>query len=104
MIVYFSNYLRNSFFCSSDKQNYNFESKYVLDGVRGKLLNSLNALEHEAYSGDIILKSGKRPLSLNAVAEGPKLRLLWTAFQQVEEEARIILIFSFYDCHMHILY
>ncbi|XP_057437032.1 uncharacterized protein LOC130729332 [Lotus japonicus] len=75
---------------SSDKQNYNFESKYVLDGVRGKLLNSLNALEHEAYSGDIILKSGKRPLSLNAVAEGPKLRLLWTAFQQVEEEVNNI--------------
>ncbi|XP_019461739.1 PREDICTED: uncharacterized protein LOC109360954 [Lupinus angustifolius] len=70
----------------SSKKSYQAESKYALDMVRGKLLNSLNALEHEAYSRDIILQSAKQPLSLTAVAEGPKLRLLWAAFQQVEEE------------------
>ncbi|XP_061367174.1 uncharacterized protein LOC133310288 [Gastrolobium bilobum] len=75
---------------SSEKQNYRVESKYVLSVVRGKLLNSLNALEHEAYSGDIILQSAKRPLSLNAVGEGPKLRLLWAAFQHVEQEVNNI--------------
>ncbi|CAL0304516.1 unnamed protein product [Lupinus luteus] len=70
----------------STKKSYQAESKYALDVVRGKLLNSLNALENEAYSGDIILQSAKQPLSLTAVAEGPKLRLLWAAFQQIEEE------------------
>lgn len=84
------------------KKNCQVESKYALDAVRGKLLNSLNALEHEAYSGDIILQSASRPLSLNAVAEGPKLRLLWAAFQQVEEEAGIVFIFSFQYIYMHI--
>ncbi|KAK7395364.1 hypothetical protein VNO78_15916 [Psophocarpus tetragonolobus] len=75
---------------SSPKQNYGLESKYVMNVVRGKLLNSLNALENKAYSGDIILQSAKKPLSLSAVARGPKLRLLWAAFQQVEEEVNNI--------------
>lgn len=72
------------------------ESNYVLDVVREKLLNSLNALEKEAYAGDIILQSAKRPLSLKAVAEGPKLRLLWAAFLQVEEEVGIVICFSLF--------
>ncbi|XP_027350110.1 uncharacterized protein LOC113861476 [Abrus precatorius] len=75
---------------SSVKQNYGIDSKYIFNVVRGKLLNSLNALEYKAYSGDIILQSAKRPLSLSAVAKGPKLRLLWAAFQQVEEEVNNI--------------
>ncbi|KAK7338905.1 hypothetical protein VNO77_19539 [Canavalia gladiata] len=79
---------------SSAEQNYGVEANYVLNVVRGKLLNSLNALEHKAYSGDIILQSAKRPLSLSAVAKGPKLRLLWAAFQQVEEEVNNISSFS----------
>lgn len=68
--------------------------------VREKLLNSLNALEKEAYAGEIILQSTKRPSSLKAVAEGPKLRLLWAAFQQVEEEVGIVFNFSFHYCHI----
>lgn len=79
---------------SSAKQNYGLESKYVLNVVRGKILNSLNALEDKAYSGDIILQSAKKPLSLSAVARGPKLRLLWAAFQQVEEEVNNIISIS----------
>ncbi|XP_052729168.1 uncharacterized protein LOC108329603 isoform X3 [Vigna angularis] len=79
---------------SSAKQNYGLESKYVLHVVREKILNSLNALEDKAYSGDIILQSAKKPLSLSAVARGPKLRLLWAAFQQVEEEVNNILSIS----------
>ncbi|KAK7255928.1 hypothetical protein RIF29_29356 [Crotalaria pallida] len=71
---------------SSVKNNDQVQSKYALNVVREKLLTSLDTLELEAYSGDIILQSAKRPLSLTAVAEGPKLRLLWAAFQQVEEE------------------
>ncbi|XP_027926364.1 uncharacterized protein LOC114183520 [Vigna unguiculata] len=79
---------------SSAKQNYGLESKYILNVVREKILNSLNALEDKAYSGDIILQSAKKPLSLSAVARGPKLRLLWAAFQQVEEEVNNILSIS----------
>ncbi|KAI4356433.1 hypothetical protein L6164_000455 [Bauhinia variegata] len=71
---------------SAVKSNDRLNSKRALNVVRQKLLNSLNALELEAYSGDCILDYAKRPLSLNAVAEGPKLRLLWAAFRQVEEE------------------
>lgn len=78
------------------KQNDQVESKYVLDVVREKILNSLKALENEAYAGDTTLQYAKRPLSLNAVAEGPKLRLLWAAFLQIEEEAGIVFIFSFH--------
>ena len=76
------------------KKNYQLESEYALNVVSGKLLNSLNTLEHEAYSGDIILHAAKRTLSLNAVAEGPKLRLLWAAFQKVEEEAGTVFLIS----------
>lgn len=64
--------------------------------VREKILNALKALENEAYAGDTVLQYAKRPLSLNAVAEGPKLRLLWAAFLQVEEEAGVVFIFSFH--------
>ncbi|AES79173.2 uncharacterized protein [Medicago truncatula] len=84
-----NNSVKNALRDSSDisvQQKDQVESNYVLDVVREKLLNSLNALEKEAYAGDIILQSAKRPLSLKAVAEGPKLRLLWAAFLQVEEE------------------
>ncbi|KAL5057517.1 hypothetical protein RYX36_029121 [Vicia faba] len=87
-----SNSIKNALGESSDisgsamKQNDLVESNYVLDVVREKLLNSLKALENEAYVGDTILQYAKKPLSLNAVAEGPKLRLLWAAFLQIEEE------------------
>ncbi|CAJ1796996.1 unnamed protein product [Sphenostylis stenocarpa] len=79
---------------SSANQNYGVESKYVLNVVRGKIWSSLNALDDEAYSGDIILQSAKKPLSLSAVARGPKLRLLWTAFHQVEKEVNNIISIS----------
>ncbi|MED6216775.1 hypothetical protein PIB30_117643 [Stylosanthes scabra] len=72
------------------KENYKLESKYAFNAVRGKLLNSLNALEQKAYSGDIILHSAKQTLSLNAIAGPPKLRLLWAAFQAVEEQVNNI--------------
>lgn len=75
------------------KSNDQLNSKHALNVVREKLLNSLNALDLEAYSGNCILESVKWPLSLNAVAEGPKLLLLWDAFQQVEEEAGLTYFF-----------
>ncbi|KAM7263648.1 hypothetical protein ACFE04_001331 [Oxalis oulophora] len=58
--------------------------------VRGKLLECLDAIELESNLGNKVLeleqKQTKRPLSLYAVAEGPKLRLLWASFQQLEKE------------------
>ncbi|XP_028796889.1 uncharacterized protein LOC114752325 [Neltuma alba] len=75
---------------SAMENTYQLNSKYVLNVVREKLLNSLNTLEYKAYSGDCIIQSVKRPLSLNAVAEGPKLRLLWAAFEKIAEEVNNI--------------
>lgn len=81
------------------KNDYQLNSKYVLDVVREKLLTSLNTLEYKAYSGDCVIQSVKRPLSLNAIAEGPKLRLLWVSFEQIEQEAGI----SSFVLHLRIL-
>ncbi|XP_054783731.1 uncharacterized protein LOC129290775 isoform X2 [Prosopis cineraria] len=75
---------------SAVKNNYQLNSNYVLNVVREKLLNALNTLEYKVYSGDCTTQCVKRPLSLNAVAEGPKLRLLWAAFEQIEEEVNNI--------------
>ncbi|KAF3435998.1 hypothetical protein FNV43_RR23090 [Rhamnella rubrinervis] len=67
-------------------------SKYALDVVKGKLLNSLDAFERGANLGNIILEYGerrtKRPLNLSALADGPRMRLLWASFQRIEEEVK----------------
>lgn len=80
-----------TFNCSAMKNDDQVESKYALDVVKRKLLDSVNALEHGRKLGTRILEfeehHAKQPLSLNAVAEGPRLHLLWASFQQVEEEA-----------------
>ena len=88
-VIYWKCYL----FCSASKNDYQLDSKYIFNVVRGKILGSLNALEHDTYSGDCIFQSLNQPLSLNAIADGPKLRLLWAAFRQVEDKAGIVFIF-----------
>ncbi|XP_059432345.1 uncharacterized protein LOC132165700 isoform X2 [Corylus avellana] len=79
-----------TFNCSAMKNDDQVESKYALDVVKRKLLDSVNALEHGRKLGTRILEFeehyAKKPLSLNAVAEGPRLHLLWASFRQVEEE------------------
>lgn len=79
---------------SSFKKDDRVDSKHALDVVRRKLLDSLYTLEHGNYLGDRILEFGehnaKRPLSLNAVSEGPRMHLLWASFQQVEKEVNNI--------------
>ncbi|XP_024030073.1 uncharacterized protein LOC21398313 [Morus notabilis] len=64
--------------------------KYALDVVKEKLLDSLDAFERGANLGSRILEynesRSKRPLHLSAVADGPRLRLLWAILQQIEEE------------------
>ncbi|XP_065633403.1 uncharacterized protein LOC112026550 isoform X2 [Quercus suber] len=75
---------------SAMKNDDQLNSKYALNVVKGKLLDSLKALEHcqnlEERVREFEEHHAKGPLSLNAVPEGPRLHLLWASFQQVEEE------------------
>lgn len=79
---------------SAMKKDDQIDSKYALDIVKGKLLDSLKALEHCQSLGERVHEfeehRAKGPLSLNAVPEGPRLRLLWASFLQVEEEVNNI--------------
>ncbi|PON70787.1 phosphoglycolate phosphatase [Parasponia andersonii] len=68
--------------------------KYVLDVVKRKILDSLDAFERGPNFRNRILGYNehhpKRPLNLSALADGPRLRLLWATFQQIEEEVNDI--------------
>ncbi|CAH2044712.1 unnamed protein product [Thlaspi arvense] len=76
---------------SSGRDTY-FEGdlKSVWDVVKGKLLDSLDAIKRESTLGNRVLKTkppqGKPPLSLYAISEGPQVYLLWSCFQKLEEE------------------
>ncbi|KAL9669994.1 hypothetical protein QQ045_007544 [Rhodiola kirilowii] len=69
-----------------DKQS----NSHAWDVVKGKLVDSLNAIEHLSDLGIQIKEtdevSGKVPLGLYAIAEGPRLRLLCFCLQQLQEE------------------
>ncbi|XWS31298.1 hypothetical protein CRYUN_Cryun23aG0065100 [Craigia yunnanensis] len=72
---------------NSDEDNL----KQVWDVVRGKLLDSLDAFEHGSDFRNGVLdeqQRAKRPLSLYAVSEGPKIRLLWASLRHLEEEVK----------------
>lgn len=82
--------------------------KYAWDVVKGKLLDSLNAIEHIGSLGNGVVESDQRakwPLSLHAIADGPRLRLLWASFQQLEKEAGTVSVISFsgyfFMCFFH---
>lgn len=81
--------------CSATKNN-DTDSDYALDAlnaVKKKLLDSLEALELGGKLGNRVLEPEgyytKRPLSLNAIADGPRLRLLWASLQRIEEEVSL---------------
>ncbi|GAV70682.1 DUF3685 domain-containing protein [Cephalotus follicularis] len=69
--------------------------KYAWDVAKRKLLDSLDAIERRSNWGSRVLEPEqhhpKRPLSLYALSEGPKLRLLWASLQQLEEKVNSIL-------------
>lgn len=98
-LIFYSFFLfTGDLFCfSAVKDNDTVDSKYALDVVKGKLLGSLNALENGHNLGYNSLgfeeHHAKQPLSVNAVAEGPRLRLLWASFQQIEEEVGTVTYF-----------
>ncbi|KAJ0232259.1 Phosphoglycolate phosphatase [Hirschfeldia incana] len=66
----------------------------VWDVVKGKILDSLDAIKRESTLGSRVLKpkppQGKPPLSLYAISERPQLYLLWSCFQKLEEETNKI--------------
>lgn len=84
---------------------------YAWDEVKMKLLDALDVIEHDGSLASQAVEcensSFKNPLSLYAISEGPRLRLLWATLQQLQNEAgtvsnaslftilSIIFIFSF---------
>ncbi|XP_038898894.1 uncharacterized protein LOC120086352 isoform X2 [Benincasa hispida] len=68
--------------------------KHALDVVKGKILDCLDAFERRKSMESEVFEftecHAKRPLSLNAIGEGPRLRLLWASFQLIEEEVNNI--------------
>ncbi|KAA8543471.1 hypothetical protein F0562_021034 [Nyssa sinensis] len=87
---------------SATKNDEDFNLKLAWNIVEGKLVDSLNAIEHEDNVGDTVIKfeqdNAKRPLSLYAVADGPRLRLLWASFQWLKQEVDNILGSSVSAC------
>ncbi|XVF21404.1 hypothetical protein REPUB_Repub12eG0087600 [Reevesia pubescens] len=72
---------------NSDQDNLN----HLWDVVKGKLLDSLDTIERGSDFRNGVLdeqQCAKRPLSLYAVSEGPKMRLLWASLQQLEDEVK----------------
>ncbi|KAJ8749487.1 hypothetical protein K2173_025682 [Erythroxylum novogranatense] len=71
---------------------------YPWDAVKAKLLDSLDALEHRSDIRNSALEvdqhCSNRPLSLYALSEGPKLRLLLTCLRKLQEEMSNVL----HDC------
>ncbi|KAK8711701.1 hypothetical protein V6N13_146972 [Hibiscus sabdariffa] len=72
---------------NSDQENL----RPAWDIVRGKLLDSLDIIERENDFKNAVLdeqQCAKRPLSLYALSERSKIRLLWASLQQLEEEVK----------------
>ncbi|ESQ32408.1 hypothetical protein EUTSA_v10004024mg [Eutrema salsugineum] len=84
----------NSYVGTSESSDFDGDLKSVWDVVKGKLLDSLDAIKRESTLGSRLLKAkppqGKPPLSLYAISEGPQLYLLWSCFQKLEEETNKI--------------
>lgn len=77
--------------CSGVKSGDQINSKNVWNVVSEKLLDSLNATAHGGSLGDRGLATEqyrlKQPLSLDALADGPRFRLFWACFQRLLNEA-----------------
>ncbi|KAG8641921.1 uncharacterized protein LOC110627367 isoform X2 [Manihot esculenta] len=83
---------------SAKKNQDHANVKYAWDSVKEKLLDALHSIEHKSNIGnrirEIEQQRAKQPLSLYAISEGPKFRLLWASFKQLEDEVNTI----FGDC------
>lgn len=94
--------LHHSATTDTDKVNLQF----AWDVVKGKLLDSLSAVK-SGIDGSVVQfeqNSAKRPSSLSAVAEGPRIRLLWRSFQWLNEEASTVNIYLLNFCLLHFIF
>lgn len=85
------------FNCSERKNDDRISIEFAWDVVKGKLMNSLSSIKR----GDIGATSlaseqrhGKQPSNLSALAQGPRLRLMWTSFQLLKKEAGTVSIIA----------
>lgn len=80
--------------CSDVKVDDHFR-KCAWDVIKGKLVESLEAIDHARVSEDKIQEleklHAKKPLSLNAITGGPRLRLVWAVLTHLEKEAGTVL-------------
>lgn len=84
--------------CSAVKDDHKANLKHPWQAVQEKLFDSLDAIEHGSNLGNGVefeQKQAACPLSLFAISEGPKLRLLWASFHQLEKEAGTVNFVSF---------
>lgn len=84
----------NSSRSGSVTKSKNKTNLYAWDEVKRKLLDALDVIKND---GNLVRQavasennSTKSPLSLYAIAEGPRLRLLWATLQQLQKEVNDI--------------
>ncbi|CAK9181212.1 unnamed protein product [Ilex paraguariensis] len=79
-----------SFLGSDLKSDERTNLELIWDVVKGKLVDSISAVQHKGYlvnkATEVEQHQAKIPLSLYAVAEGPRFRLLWASFQWLKKE------------------
>eukprot|EP00268_Persea_americana_P051026 TRINITY_DN5606_c0_g1_i7.p1 TRINITY_DN5606_c0_g1~~TRINITY_DN5606_c0_g1_i7.p1 ORF type:complete len:146 (-),score=28.88 TRINITY_DN5606_c0_g1_i7:1042-1479(-) len=77
-------------FIDSAMKSENQTNLYAWDEVKRKLLDALDVIEHDGSLASQAVEcennSSKNPLSLYAISEGPRLRLLWATLQQLQKE------------------
>lgn len=66
--------------------------------MKGKLLSSLSSAKEELDFGaapvEFEQNHRRQPSNLYALAEGPRLRLLWASFQLLQKEAGTVSIIA----------
>lgn len=75
--------------------------------VEEKLMDALNAVEQggkTAAGFKLAQDLPKRPLSLYAVDEGPRFRLLWASFQWLKKEAGTVYTLIKFQLHFFLLH
>ncbi|PWA51826.1 hypothetical protein CTI12_AA461690 [Artemisia annua] len=66
-----------------------FTLEFSWDTVKGKLTDSITAIENGTKLENEVMESGetaKQPSSLSAIAEGPRFRLMWASFHWLKNE------------------
>ncbi|KAL4190395.1 hypothetical protein AMTRI_Chr07g24550 [Amborella trichopoda] len=67
---------------------------YAWDEVQRKLVDAMDAVEHDGNLDNRVVgcenNSTRRPLSLHAIALGPRLQLLWATLQHLRKEVQNI--------------